>query len=169
MHFNYRDVNRGQRVHIREAFRADDVIKERADIHHIEPVDVDLTATVAGEDRVDVHGRITATMNTVCSRCLEPHVETVVIPFHEQFAMADSTDLPTDDEDEVIIVTDERVDLKPYVEEAVFVHLPFAPLCKEDCAGLCPTCGKNRNEQSCDCSNERIDPRLAGLQDFFKK
>ncbi|MCG7407545.1 DUF177 domain-containing protein [Paenibacillus sp. ACRRX] len=169
MNFSFRDTIKGHKVHIHDTFRADEVIKGRSDIRHIEPVDVDLTAVSESDDRIGVSGQLKANLGIVCSRCLTPHTETVVIPFHEQFKLTDSTDLPTDDEDDVITLTDDRVDLTPYVEEAVFVHLPYAPLCREDCQGLCPTCGSNRNDNPCGCSNERIDPRLAGLKDFFKK
>lgn len=117
-----------------------------------------------------MHGQLTARLELVCSRCLTSFTETYVIPFDEQFKLTDSTDLsPEEEEDDVTAVTEDLIDLQPYVEVALLLALPFAPLCSESCKGLCPTCGTNRNEQSCGCSNERIDPRLAGLQDFFKK
>ncbi|WP_028595624.1 YceD family protein [Paenibacillus assamensis] len=169
MKFSLRDAINGQQAHIRETFEIEDPMFNRSDIRRIAPVNVDLTAAAEDDDLVGVTGKLTTTLDVNCSRCLTPHTETVVIPFHEHFKLTDSTtDLPADDEDDVIYVTDERVNLIPYVEEAVFVHLPFTTLCREDCEGLCPTCGTNRNDKDCGCSNERIDPRLAGLKDFFK-
>ena len=47
--------------------------------------------------------------------------------------------------------------------------LPFAPLCGKDCKGLCQTCGENLNERTCECKNERIDPRFESLKDLFKE
>ncbi|MGZ9584692.1 YceD family protein [Paenibacillus marinisediminis] len=164
-----RDVTKGQDMRIQESFRADEIVRGRNDIREIGPIEVDLTATAESEDQIGVRGKLRTVISAVCSRCLTPHSETLVIPFDEHYRLTESSGLPADDDDDVTYVTDENVDLKPYVEEAVIVHLPYAPLCEEDCKGLCPTCGVNRNETECGCSNERIDPRLAGLMDFFKK
>lgn len=164
-----RDVTFGHDVHIHETYQAEGLVRDRSDIHEVGPIDVDLTAFAESLDQIGVRGKLTTTLSISCTRCLAPHSETIVVPFEEHFKLTEPKGLPADDEDEVIQVTDDRVDLKPYVEEAVIVHLPYAPLCKEDCKGLCPTCGVNRNEIGCGCSNERIDPRLAGLKDFFNK
>lgn len=163
------DVIKGQDLHIHETLEVNELISGRRDIRGIGPLDVDLTAKAESEDQIGVRGTLTAELDAICSRCLTPHSETIVIPFNEHFQLTESAGLPADDEDDVIYITADHVDLKPYVEEAVIVHLPYAPLCKEDCKGLCPTCGVNRNETECGCSNERIDPRLAGLKDFFNK
>ncbi len=54
------------------------------------------------------------------------------------------------------------IDLGPLVRDAVVLELPMAPLCRDDCAGLCPQCGANRNEGDCGCVAPR-DPRWANL------
>ncbi|WP_369128232.1 YceD family protein [Paenibacillus larvae] len=64
---------------------------------------------------------------------------------------------------------EDYIDLSPYILENVMVSLPYAPLCKEACKGLCPNCGTNLNHQQCGCETDKIDPRLAGLADFFEK
>lgn len=86
-------------------------------------------------------------------------------PFTEMFTMR--PDIAEDDED-IHLVADEKVDLKPYLREAFAVQLPIAAICQDECKGLCPVCGSNRNIEACGCVQERIDPRLAGLKDFFK-
>lgn len=48
-------------------------------------------------------------------------------------------------------------------------EFPFRILCREDCAGLCPRCGKDLNEGSCQCESDEIDPRLAPLKDILEK
>ena len=68
---------------------------------------------------------------------------------------------PDADEDAYPLVDDE-LDLEPLVRDAVLLELPLAPLCREDCAGLCPQCGANRNEGACGCAAPR-DPRWATL------
>ncbi|WP_374016665.1 DUF177 domain-containing protein [Paenibacillus thiaminolyticus] len=171
MNIHFRDIAaKGRETRIQSAFSANDVVRDRKDISIPDPVTVDLTGRAEGEGQVGVHGQLTARLELVCSRCLTSFTETYVIPFDEQFKLTDSTDLsPEEEEDDVTVVTEDLIDLQPYVEVALLLALPFAPLCSESCKGLCPTCGTNRNEQPCGCSNERIDPRLAGLQDFFKK
>ena len=55
----------------------------------------------------------------------------------------------------------DEIDLAPLIAEQVMLALPTRPLCGEDCRGLCENCGANRNRESCDCSMERGDPRMA--------
>ena len=57
---------------------------------------------------------------------------------------------------------DDTLDLAPLVRDALVLELPMAPLCRDDCAGLCPQCGANRNEGQCGCVAPR-DPRWANL------
>jgi uncharacterized protein len=65
--------------------------------------------------------------------------------------------------EETYPLTDESIDLLPLARDAILLHLPQAPLCRPDCAGLCPTCGADRNEGPCDCPPPGGDPRWAAL------
>ena len=58
------------------------------------------------------------------------------------------------------------IDVIPQIQESVFTLLPTKVLCREDCKGICPNCGKDLNEEECNCKNENIDPRLEALQNF---
>jgi len=62
-----------------------------------------------------------------------------------------------------------HLDLGEVVREQCVLSLPLKPLCREDCRGRCPSCGKNRNLESCECSapEEAGDPRLAALKKLF--
>ena len=62
----------------------------------------------------------------------------------------------------------QKVDLTSLMQETIVTELPLRLLCKEDCKGLCPKCGTDLNLGSCSCEHKEIDPRLAGLADFFK-
>jgi len=64
---------------------------------------------------------------------------------------------------------DVHLDLSPVVREDMLVSLPIRVLCRPDCKGLCSQCGKNWNEGPCDCQDEVLDPRLAGLADLLTK
>ncbi|HJV09433.1 MAG TPA: DUF177 domain-containing protein, partial [Acidimicrobiales bacterium] len=57
----------------------------------------------------------------------------------------------------------DSVDLEPLVREALVLDLPLAPLCEEDCRGLCPTCGADLNLGDCDCPPAETDSRWAAL------
>ena len=50
------------------------------------------------------------------------------------------------------------------VRDALLLDLPLVPLCRSDCAGLCPTCGANHNAVACDCATDEPDPRWAALR-----
>ncbi|MBS7527460.1 DUF177 domain-containing protein [Fusibacter paucivorans] len=74
-----------------------------------------------------------------------------------------------DDEagDDSIPIVDHQVDLMPILEEEILLNKPLQILCSDDCAGLCPKCGKNLNNGICGCEDERIDPRLEALKNLF--
>jgi uncharacterized protein len=55
----------------------------------------------------------------------------------------------------------DEIDLAPLIAEQVMLSLPTRPLCSEECSGLCKSCGANLNRESCDCSTETGDPRMA--------
>jgi uncharacterized protein len=64
----------------------------------------------------------------------------------------------------------EAIDLGQIIQKQVILTIPFNPLCQENCKGLCPHCGTNKNKETCECSEEKIvDPRLEVLKNFFKK
>jgi uncharacterized protein len=63
----------------------------------------------------------------------------------------------------VLEVQGDSFDSRPLVLEQVALGVPMKPLCREDCRGLCPVCGVDRNESSCDCAAQTTDPRWAGL------
>ncbi|MBW7473341.1 DUF177 domain-containing protein [Paenibacillus oenotherae] len=158
-------VSKGSRRSIRESLNADWLLEVRKDIIGVSPLEVDLTAR--GEEGIAyVEGELSIAVDIACSRCLDKTSERVVVPFAEKFKPAASRKQTNDEE--VIIVNEEPLDMEPFFEETMLLSLPFAPLCSEDCKGLCHTCGTNLNEQNCGCTKDEIDPRLAALKDLFK-
>jgi uncharacterized protein len=119
-------------------------------------IDVELVSFVGG---IEVEGTVRAPWIGTCRRCAEPVEGELQIPVHERFA--DLAVAGSSDGDFYPIDLD-AIDLTPLVRDAVVLELPMAPLCKEDCAGLCPQCGANRNEGDCGCVAPR-DPRWANL------
>lgn len=111
------------------------------------------------EGGIDVEGTVTAPWEGICRRCAEPVSGELRIHVHERFADAPLADASDDD---LYPVVDDTLDLTPLVRDALVLELPMAPLCRDDCAGLCPQCGANRNEGPCGCVAPR-DPRWANL------
>jgi uncharacterized protein len=114
-------------------------------------------------------------LTVACSRCIGP----VRLEIDERLMVTflPPAEIPSDDsaaggEDgaevregdlDVFPFDGEKIDLEPLFREQFVLAVPFAPLCREDCKGLCPQCGIDRNTDSCGCEKP-IDPRLAALK-----
>lgn len=124
-------------------------------------LDVKLESVTEG---VLVTGTVTAGFVGECGRCLDPVRDEVVGEFTELFAYGDSTTDETTDADEVHRVEDDYLDLEPVLHDAVVLALPFTPLCRSDCSGLCPDCGQRLDDLPDGHTHDKIDPRFAGLK-----
>lgn len=113
-----------------------------------------------------VRGELATTLELACSRCLQPIRREVVSDVVELFS--DPADVDPDDEVEAgYEIVDGTIDLGTLVRDALSSAVPLQPLCREDCKGLCPDCGANHNETTCDCSDAPVETRweaLRGLQ-----
>jgi uncharacterized protein len=118
--------------------------------------DVTLTPFIGGIEAV---GTVTAPWVGICRRCATAVTGEVRIDVHERFADPPVAEVA---EDEIYPIAEDTIDLGPMVRDVVVLELPMAPLCREDCAGLCPQCGADRNEGPCGCVAPR-DPRWANL------
>jgi uncharacterized protein len=98
---------------------------------------------------VMVTGTVRAPWVGVCRRCTAPVEGELRISLKERYCDPPARGEPEDEEAYPIV--DDVIDLGPMVHEAILGELPLAPLCREDCQGLCPHCGIDRNEESCDC------------------
>lgn len=72
-------------------------------------------------------------------------------------------------DEDILYYENNQLNLKDYIIEQIILSLPMKIICKNDCKGLCPKCGRNLNNSQCDCVYEDIDPRLEKLRDFFPK
>ena len=103
-----------------------------------------------------------------CPRCLamagrpvDVEFEYLVVPRAGE-PMAGEIEL--DEEDlGVLYVSEPHLDAEPLLLEQLQLNIPMRPLCRDDCAGLCPVCGTNRNDGECGCATESSDPRWSGL------
>ena len=126
---------------------------------------VELANTGAG---VVAGGTVSARTSATCSRCLEPFeldIDAQVEGFYVQPGHED--EVPDEQEIEQIF-SDGTIDLAPALQAALTLEAPFAPIHDESCAGLCPVCGTNLNEEQCTChvDIDAVGP-FAGLRDMF--
>lgn len=140
----------------------------RSDVLSTKPIHVKLVAHGV-DGRVHVQGQLELDVEFQCARCLEPVKYAVVTPYDDVFMRAEATNAEQDQEEVAVVVEEDVIELDSYLDEHILLALPFKPLCKEDCLGLCPTCGADLNKSACSCAQQSIDPRLAALQHFFDK
>jgi uncharacterized metal-binding protein YceD (DUF177 family) len=110
-----------------------------------------------------VSGDVEVPLAGTCARCLEPFEDTLELDVQELYAYAGSTTEATSEEDEVRRIEGDVLDLEPLLRDTVVLALPLAPVCTEDCAGLCVDCGQRLDDLPADHAHEVLDPRWAGL------
>ena len=128
--------------------------------------------SIHSDDRgVHLTGSIKCELGVDCVRCLEPVITAFDFEFEDLFV--DESLEGTVDEAEVTgdaliesLVCDGAIDISEVVREQLLLELPEQVFCSEDCKGLCPKCGVNRNLIDCSCENKEIDPRWAALQNL---
>jgi uncharacterized protein len=119
---------------------------------------VDVTVTLQSfSGGLRAKGRVSAPWFGVCRRCSVTVVGIADVAVNERFV-----DSPEPGDEEAYLIENDFIDLAPMVHDAILLELPLAPLCREDCQGLCPYCGIDRNEATCGCSAP-VDPRWATL------
>lgn len=112
---------------------------------------------------IEVTGRVRAPWTGECRRCLRPLEGLLDVDVRELYRPRTARPAGGDDDEETYPLTGEHLDLEPLVRDALLLELPLAPLCRPDCAGLCPTCGADRNQGDCGCPPPGGDPRWAAL------
>ncbi len=126
------------------------------------PVGLDLRLEAVMEG-VLVTGSAQAGLEGECARCLEPVDDTVEVDFQELF-LYDDGQPPVDDQDDVSRLEGDLLDLEPVLRDAVVLALPFQPLCRDDCPGLCVECGARLADDPGHRHDEPVDPRWTALQ-----
>jgi len=126
------------------------------------PLVIDLTCESAG-DGVLVRGSAGATLTCQCARCLTHFEQSGQFTFDELYFYPGKG--PDDDEGDALFVVDDCVDLDPVLRAAIVLSLPFAPLCRPDCAGICPQCGVDMNEHPGHAHEMAPDTRWDKLRD----
>ena len=102
-------------------------------------------------------GTITANAKLECCRCLKVFERAVSFEFEEEFDVL------------AFGYPDDWIDIAEPIRAALIFQEPMQPFCNDDCKGLCPHCGADRNRTDCGCDKKIIDPRLASLQQLLEK
>ena len=137
---------------------------------------VELVTGALGEIRVK--GHLSVVMETECDRCLE----TARLPVDSDFELyyrpvaegygeeVTGADLAIDEsEAEMGFYEGEGIELTDALREFVILALPMQYICSEDCKGICPECGQNRNQMECGCHAAAVDDRWAALKTLKSK
>ena len=126
-------------------------------------------AELRDEDSVHVAGNLEARLSLSCGRCLDPfplevrqRLELFFLPHREEQGEEDEVELSERDM-VVAYYKDRSIDLGEMIREQFFMAVPMKRLCRPDCRGLCPSCGINKNRESCACAPPEGDPRLQSL------
>jgi uncharacterized protein len=138
--------------------------------------DVPFLAPVAGEvevraegRRLHVQGSVQTEAELVCGRCLRRFRTDLRAVVEEWFDpdLVLSEEVVVEDGVLVMPLAEPDLDVTELARQHLLLAVPFAPLCRPDCAGLCPVCGADRNTDPCDCPARLPDPRWQVLQNVL--
>jgi uncharacterized protein len=135
-------------------------------------LDIDLILhTLSGNARLTrtangilAHVMLAANTGTQCVRCLTDFNLPLHADFTELYAFTSNSITDSD----LIFPENGYIHLTTLVREYMLLDMPISPLCKDDCKGLCPVCGENLNEVTCNHDESTIDPRLSVLKSLLK-
>jgi uncharacterized protein len=159
--FDIRSVE-SRAAHVDAKLPPEDPVWQQGDPVPSAPVRVTGRLSSAGAGRFYWHGRLEGDVTIPCRRCLRDATVRVSDESHVIFAEAGSDE----SEDPDVYVLDERsnqIDLRPVVREQWMLNVPAYAVCRDECRGICPNCGKDLNEGSCDCPESR-DSRWDALR-----
>jgi len=149
-------------VHVDGSLDPDDSVWEEGDVRPMEPIRATGRLSSAGEGRFYFSGRIEGRLTLPCRLCLEEVDVDVDEEVH--FLLAETGADEADDPDVFLYDPNERnLDLRSAVRETWLLTAPAYVQCKDDCKGLCATCGTNLNEHTCNCTQTTTDSRWGAL------
>jgi uncharacterized protein len=147
--------------------------EEKRDLDAVElgPIRIAGSLTATTPDFL-LHLQLSYEQSVACDRCLAPvrqtvegGIDLVLVERTRRHPRTEESELEAE-ELGLVEVEGGGIDSRPLVVEQVQLGLPMKPLCREDCAGLCPQCGQDWNVGRCDCVHEKVDPRWAALARF---
>jgi len=122
-------------------------------------------------EEVELQGRLVAKVVVACGRCLKAVELPIEVDFTERFTAAvawkneEQHELQSEDLD-LAVFDGQAIELDDLVKEEILLAMPGHTLCREECKGLCPNCGADLNETSCECAANQTDSRWEKLKDL---
>lgn len=161
-----------RRIRFDETFEPGQIDFSETGLNQLSGIHAEGSAKVLehSEGEVRIQGRFTATMGADCDRCLGP----AVYPLDKSFDLfyrppprLDADEVKIDEgEAEIGFYEGLGLELADVIKEQVLLALPMQRICREDCKGICPVCGANRNETLCECHEEPADDRWRALKNL---
>lgn len=148
-------------------------LEESGECRFLSPLDLDVT--VGKEfDHIRVQGKAATSVRLVCSRCLAEYetglVSTFTVFYSKVSKMPVEEEVALAEEDLISASYDgEYLDLIGEIEEQVILEIPYKPLCREDCKGLCDKCGADLNSGECGCDRSGTGFTFSALKNFTVK
>jgi uncharacterized protein len=134
-----------------------------------EPAQVTARLVNAG-DSIGGYFEVSSGAHMLCSRCLKPVLVPIDMEFMVVYQQAPATPGKDDGlEHEVVLYTENRIDVSDDVRQHLVLELPMKPVCGPSCKGLCPRCGRDLNEGDCDCPKTDENPGMSVLKDLLKR
>lgn len=127
-------------------------------IRFTRPVQVEGTYSCYGQG-IKAEGSISAVLELECDRCAQSFEMALEIPFCEQFVSS-----KTEDDDYYPIGAAQTIDILPPVQDNIISSIPIERVCREDCKGICPQCGANKNFSTCLCQPAEKENPFAVLR-----
>jgi uncharacterized protein len=170
-----------RKIHFDEEFQPGEV-DLGPDLRQVEPLRTKGHAELirehhGGQETVEdirLVGKLDGVFEVNCARCLDPVRQKVSCSFDLLYRPGDATRNHdevsiSESETEIGFYSGEGMELEDSLREQVLLALPVKVVCRTDCKGFCPQCGKNLNQESCDCSLKSEDPRWNALRDLRDK
>ncbi|MGN0354065.1 MAG: YceD family protein [Muricoprocola sp.] len=130
---------------------------------------VSLLISNKGNRELQITGSIHVVLVVPCDRCLEDVRVALDLDIDQEVDMSQTEEERRETLDEQFYIEGYNLDVDKLVCSEILVSWPSKVLCKEDCKGLCNTCGTNLNLKTCDCEPTDLDPRMAQIQEIFSK
>lgn len=151
-------------------YQPDDLSLEDVDLRLIDPVELRGRIRLNASE-VELLGSLKTTVETVCARCLKPVSIPFAADFDERFAPSvswgaeEQHELSSQDLN-LAVFDGAGIDLDQLVREQLLLAKPAQVLCREDCQGLCPVCGADKNTTACKCEAQHVDSRWEKLKNL---
>ena len=134
-------------------------------INHIEPFDVVLS--MIGSGKLHITFDTKCSILGQCDRCLGDVTFEIPVSADETVEVSEGQVVTDDGIGPYSFVDGEEIDIDELILNEILVNFPAKILCQDDCKGICPVCGKNRNIEPCGCDDTVLDPRMAQFLDVF--